>query len=153
MARVWTGLARPIVMAVVLLASACAPIERRHGYAPTDAQLQDVIVGVDTQATVADAVGRPTAAGVLQNSGWYYVESNFRTFGPFEKREIDREVVAITFDERGTVSNIERFGLERGRAIVLSRRVTDSNIEGVSILRQLLGNISAFDSGALADAI
>ena len=153
MARAWTGLARPIVLAVALLAMACSPIERRHGYAPTEAQLQEIIVGVDTKETVADVVGRPTAAGVLQNSGWYYVESNFRTFGPFEKQETEREVVAISFDETGTVQNIERFGLERGRAIVLSRRVTDSNIQGISILRQLLGNISAFDAGALADNI
>lgn len=153
MASTVTRWARTGIVLAAFLAASCSPLERRHGYAPTEAELQEVIVGIDTKETVADAVGQPTAAGVLQNSGWYYVESTFRNFGPFEKREIDREVVSISFDDRGTVSNIERFGLERGRAIVLSRRVTDSNIEGVPILRQLLGNITNFDTGAIADAL
>jgi outer membrane protein assembly factor BamE (lipoprotein component of BamABCDE complex) len=145
--RAWLG------AALLLAAAACSPIVDRHGYAPTDADLEQIVVGIDTQATVADVVGRPTAAGVLQNSGWYYVESEFRTVGPLAKREVSREVVAISFDQAGVVQNIERFGLERGRGVVLSRRVTDSNIEGLSVLQQLLGNIANFDTSRLADGI
>jgi len=35
--------------------------------------------------------------------------------------------------------------------VALSRRVTDSNIEGVSFLRQLLGNLGNLDAGSLLD--
>ena len=35
----------------------------------------------------------------------------------------ERQVVAISFNESGTVTNVERFGLERGQIVVLSRRV------------------------------
>ena len=42
-----------------------------------------------------------------------------------------REIVAITFDDSGVVRNIERFGLEDGNVVALSRRVTDSNVQGV----------------------
>lgn len=132
------------VATAILGLAACATVVDRHGYAPTDAQLAEVVVGVDTKETVADSIGQPSAAGILANSGWYYVESEFETFGPFEKREVDRQVVAISFDQAGVVRNIERFGLEDGNAVVLSRRVTDSNIEGISFLRQLLGNVGNF---------
>ena len=47
------------------------------------------------------------------------------------------------------MENVERFGLENGQAVVLSRRVTDSNIKGLSFLRQLLGNIGNINAGQL----
>lgn len=123
-----------------LALSACAPIIRQHGYVPPEEDLAALTVGKDTRESVAAAVGRPSTEGILDNSGWYYVESRFRHFGAAAPREIEREVVAISFDARGRVANIERFGLEDGRAVVLSRRVTDSNVKGLSFIQQLMGN-------------
>ena len=57
--------------------------------------------------------------------------------------------MAISFDGRGRVENIERFGLENGNVVVLSRRVTESNIKGVSFLRQLFRNIGNIDPGMI----
>lgn len=128
----------------MLALAGCSNIDRRHGYTPDDETLSQIVVGVDTKDTVAEVVGPPTASGVLAESGWYYVASKFRSYGPLERREIDRQVVAVSFAEDGTVQNIERFGLESGNVIALSRRVTDSNIAGVSFLRQLFGSIGNF---------
>ena len=124
--------------------AACSNIDRKHGYVPADEDLAQIIVGVDTVDTVGDLVGRPTTSGILSDSGWYYVESKFRAYGFRERTEVDREVVAISFDGDGVVSNVERFGLEDGRVIAISRRVTDSNIKGISFLRQLFGNLGNF---------
>lgn len=129
------------LLALAVLLAGCAPIVSRHGYVPTDEDLAGLTVGVDTRETVEAAIGKPTTAGLLSDSGWYYVESRFETRGWREPREIDRQVVAISFAPNGTVSNIERFGLERGRVVALSRRVTDSNVKGIGFLRQLMGNI------------
>lgn len=125
----------------LLTMTACAPVFRNHGYAPTDIELEQVQVGADTRETVAELVGRPSAAGLLNDTGWYYVQSRWRHFGAREPREIDRQVVAITFTEAGVVENVERFGLEQGRVVPLSRRVTDSNIKGVSFIRQLFSSL------------
>lgn len=128
--------------------SACTPIYQNHGYVPRDEDLKKVVVGESTRADVGLEVGRPSAMGVLTGSGWYYVGSRFRQVGVQAPREIDRQVVAITFNDKDVVENVERFGLEKGELVVISRRVTDSNIQGVSFLRQLLGklgNVSAAD--------
>ncbi|MBV0911908.1 outer membrane protein assembly factor BamE [Anianabacter salinae] len=140
---------RWIAAAVLCVIAACSPIERNHGYVPSDAQLEEIIVGVDTKASVEDVIGRPSAAGVLDGAGWYYVRSEFQTRGPLPKQEVDREVVAITFNQDEVVTNIERFGLEEGRVVALSRRVTDSNVEGIGFLRQLFGNIGRLDAAQL----
>ena len=121
--------------------AACAPIERRHGYVPDDATLSLVEVGVDTRDTVREKAGTPTALGVLAEGDFYYVSSERSTFAFRPTVVTDREVVAVTFDAAGRVANVERFGLERGRVVPLSRRVTDANVQGIGILRQIFGSI------------
>ncbi len=140
-----TRLLRGLVFAGLMTAlGACTPLYRNHGYVPAEEDLAAILPGIDTRDTVADVVGPPTAGGVLNEGGFYYVRSRFRTFGPFEPREIEREVVAINFDAEGIVRNIERFGLEAGRVVQLNRRVTDDNLRDTTFLRQLLGNIGNF---------
>jgi outer membrane protein assembly factor BamE (lipoprotein component of BamABCDE complex) len=138
--------------AVVILAAvaACTPIIRNHGYVPAETDLAQVKVGVDTRDTVKEKIGRPSTSGLLNDEGWYYVQSQYRLVGPREPQEIDRKVLAVTFNEAGVVENIALFGLEDGRVVEISRRVTETNIKGVSLIGQLLGNfgrITAEDIG------
>lgn len=131
----------------LLVVTGCTPLYRDHGFAPTEVELAVLTVGKDDRNTVSAAVGRPSASGLLDDRRWYYVESRYKQRGPFAPQEIERQVVVITFAESGTVSNIERFGLEDGQVVALSRRVTDSNIEGISFLGQLLGNFGRVTAG------
>ncbi len=135
----------------LLLAGGCVPIYRHHGYVPTDEDLAAVVVGQTTEAELAALIGRPSAQGLLTGSGWFYVGSKFRQYGAMKAREVERTVVAISFDSRGVVSNVERFGLERGRIVVLSRRVTDPGVSGLSALRQILGNFGNITAGQIID--
>lgn len=123
-----------------LALTACTQF-RNHGYAPSDADLANVVVGTDTRETVASVVGNPGASGLTDDSNWYYVESRFRHFAFQAPKEIEREVVVISFGGSGRVSNIERFGLEQGRVITLSRRVTATSKVKIPFLRRLFGNL------------
>ncbi|SMY09635.1 outer membrane protein assembly factor BamE [Flavimaricola marinus] len=143
------GLHRLALVLALCVSAACTPIYRNHGYIPLEADLALLTVGVDTRESVIQAVGSPTAGGVLSESGYYYVASRFRHYGFLEPAEIEREVLAISFNAAGTVSNIERFGLEQGRVVTLSRRVTDDNIQDVTFLEQLLGNLGNIDASTL----
>lgn len=118
----------------------CATLEDSHGYVPDDQLLQEVEVGLDTQETVGRILGRPGTTGIVDETGWFYVESDYERFLWRAPVEVDREVVAVSFTEDGVVSNIEKFGLEDGQVVVLSRRVTDSNTQGIGFLRQLFSN-------------
>lgn len=138
-----------IIAVLLLTLAACSATYENHGYIPPKEDLDLVTVGVDTRDTVADSIGRPTSFGVLQEGGWYYAQSRWRYFAYKAPRVIDRQVVAITFDKDGVVENIERFTLEDGRVIALSRRVTESNVKGIGFLRQLLGNIGNLTPGRL----
>jgi outer membrane protein assembly factor BamE (lipoprotein component of BamABCDE complex) len=132
------------VTAVALLfaagLAACTPVIRNHGYVPAEDELSLVEVGVDTRETVNQKIGRPSTSGLLNDEGWYYVQSQYRLVGPREPQEVDRKVLAVTFSEAGVVENIALFGLEDGQVVEISRRVTETNIKGISVISQLLGS-------------
>ncbi len=123
----------------------CSPMQRFHGYAPDETQLAEIEVGRDTRESVGEKVGRPGMSGVMEGSAWYYVQSDWVERGWRAPVEVNREVVAITFDGADRVANIERFGLEDGEVVPLTRRVTSTGPTGMTLLRQLLGNIGQFN--------
>ncbi|MCX7566094.1 outer membrane protein assembly factor BamE [Sulfitobacter sp. F26169L] len=147
-----TGGVRRVLLAATLGGGllACTPQYVNHGYIPPAEDLEQIVVGVDTRASVEEAIGTPATAGVVNESGFYYVRSRKRTFGALAPKVVEREVLAISFDNAGVVRNIERFGLERGQVVPLARRVTTSGVGDTGFLRQLLGNIGRFNPAGLA---
>lgn len=138
-----------LIFTVGVAASACAPQIQNHGYLPPQEDLDQIKLGVDTRSSIAETVGAPSAGGVVTEGGMFYVRSQMRTVAMFAPQEVDRQVVAISFNGAGTVSNVERFGLERGKVVPLARRVTTSSVGDKSFLRQLLGNIGRFNPAGL----
>ncbi len=125
--------------------SACSATYMNHGYVPTDSELSELVVGVDSKASVDDLIGAPTSSGLLAGGDYYYVRSRVRSYGMFRPQVIDRQILAISFDDTGTIANIERFSLEDGKVVALSRRVTDSSVVGNGFWRQILGNFGNFN--------
>lgn len=147
--RFRTNLAKKAGIVVLICGiTACSSIYRKHGYIPAQEDLDNVIVGVDTVDTVEASVGRPSGQGLLKDGDWFFVESRWKHRGYSEPEEVERQVVAIRFDPQGVVSNVERFGLENGRVVALSRRVTDTQIGGVGFLSQMLGSFGNFGAGS-----
>ncbi|OIQ72633.1 outer membrane biogenesis protein BamE [mine drainage metagenome] len=138
------------IAALVFMASlvACTAIYENHGYAPTDLELSQIKVG-DTPDAVTKALGAPSIKGVIGQSDWYYVQSRWRHYGAFAPKEIKREVVAISFTPKGRVENIERFGLEKGHVVVISRRVTTSTVKSIGLVQQLFQDLGHMNPGTM----
>lgn len=128
----------------ILALSACVARYRNHGYVPPQSDLDELVVGVDTRDSVAETVGTPSATGVLNDSGYYYVATRMRHFGARQPQVVERRLVAISFDSAGVVRNIERYSLADGKVIALDRRVTETGTETGGFLRQLIGNLGNF---------
>ncbi len=141
---------RAALLVVLLLGlSACQTTYRNHGYVPTAEELASIEVGVDTRDSVAEEIGAPGSSGVLNDSGYYYVATRMRYYGPRQPKIVARDLVAISFTSTGVVSNVERFGLQDGQVIAFERRVTSSSVQDKTFLRQLLGNVGRIDPGQL----
>jgi len=131
---IWVRLVACVVAAALL--GACARLSDSHGYVPDDSLLAEVKVGLDTKETVERLLGRPGTLGLVDERGWYYVHSDYERFLWRAPKEVHREVVAVSFNAKGEV-------------VVLSRRVTTGNTQGVGLLAQLLRNLGTFDAGSL----
>lgn len=138
-----------VIPVLLLVLIGCSPVQRFHGYAPDDALLATVEVTRDTRDTVAEKIGRPNLVGVMEGSDWFYVQSDWVHRGWRAPEEVRREVVRISFDASDRVSNVERFGLDDGEAVVLTRRITSTGPAGTTLIRQILGNVGQINPAAL----
>jgi outer membrane protein assembly factor BamE (lipoprotein component of BamABCDE complex) len=143
---------KPVMRSILVIGLAaglagCVASYRNHGYVPSEDELAEIVVGVDTRDSVIESVGPPSSSGILNESGFYYVASQMRHYGARAPQVVRRDLVAINFDSAGTVTGVQHFGLEDGRVIPLQRRVTSSNVQDKTFLRQLLGNLGRFSPG------
>lgn len=128
-----------LILALGLGVTACAATFQNHGYVPPADDLAEIQIGT-TRDAVAEAVGRPAAGGVIRDEAWFYTAYRVRNFAYRAPEVIEREIVAISFDANGRVSDIETFGLEDGNIVPLSRRVTDTTVARPGFFRQILSN-------------
>ena len=136
-----------LIVFLCLAVTACTRLYSTHGYVPTDEDLAEVVSGRTTSDEVVTLLGPPTVDELITGGAWYYVKSRYETYTYKEPKEIDREVVAISFDSAKRVSNVERFGLEKGRIVQLSTRITGTGFDKVSTLRRIFGALGNFSAG------
>ena len=135
-----------VLIASMVLVSACSRPNEYHGYFPPQEVLDEIRIGVDTRQTLSETVGSPSTAGLLDGGDWFYIRSTYQQRAVLGPLEIDRQVLAIRFNARDVVENVELFGLEDGQVVALSRRVTESPVRGMSFLKQLFGNIGGIST-------
>ncbi|WP_439137999.1 outer membrane protein assembly factor BamE [Roseicyclus sp.] len=139
-----------IGLALVLSLAACDATFDNHGYVPPADALAAVQIGASRDAVIA-AIGTPGSAGVMRDEAWLYTAYRIRNLGFRAPQLTERQLLAISFDRNGRVSNVEEFGLEDGRVVQLSRRVTTSSVREVTFFGQLLGNFGRINIGQALD--
>lgn len=149
----WGRRAAALAAAVLVSGAmaACSPQIRHHGYVPDDTLLSGIEVGRATRDDVAEAIGPPRITGLLSDAAWFYVGSRWEQRAPRPAVEVSRDLLAISFDARGVVSNIERFSLEDGEAVALSRRITETSVREQGFFSRILRNVGQFSAEDLVD--
>ncbi|MEO9653086.1 MAG: outer membrane protein assembly factor BamE [Roseobacter sp.] len=142
-----------VVVVVLSGVVACGPTYRNHGYVPPQEDLDQIVVGIDTRASVEETLGSVGATSVREDNALYFVRSRVKTLALLEPEVVERDIVAVSFDTNGVVQNIETFGLERGKVVRLTRRVTDSSVGSQGFLRQLINNIGSFGPTGFGDGL
>ena len=128
---------------ILALLAACSPVQRSHGYLPSQSDLDSLIVGVDSRAIVEETLGRPQNVGLGEGQSWYYVENVVSTFAFLAPEVTERTVLALDFDADGILSGINRYGLEDGQVVNLVTRITPTDRRRRSLLNQIFGNVGA----------
>ena len=126
--------------------AACSATYTNHGYVPPPELLSEISIGTSREQ-VAEIAGSPGTGGVMRDEAWFYTQYRVRNFTYNAPEVIERDIVAISFSDAGRVTNIERFGLEDGQLVQLSRRVTESSVRDLGFLRSILSNFGRISLG------
>jgi outer membrane protein assembly factor BamE (lipoprotein component of BamABCDE complex) len=139
-----------LALVAVALAGACAPIVRTRGHVIDETALAELKVGAATQDDVAEALGSPSSVNAFGPAIWYYVSAKTERMAFFEDEITEQRVVAIAFDDTGTISGIQEYGMDDRWDLALVRRETPTYGRELGLLQHLIGNVGRFtkDAGA-----
>jgi outer membrane protein assembly factor BamE (lipoprotein component of BamABCDE complex) len=126
----------------------CTPRIDTHGDPLAAERISQVVPGVHGRDDVAALLGSPSTTSPFQGDTWYYVSGRTEAVAFFANEEIDRQVIAVRFDERGVVSGIDRFGRERGQDVAIVARETPTFGTDLSLVQEFFGNLGRFNKEA-----
>jgi len=134
--------ALPLVIGAAVALAACEPTITQHGAQFHAGDLQQVQPGM-TQEQVRMNLGTPSTTAVIENGqAFYYISSTQSQSAFFLPEEEDRKVLAVYFNQIGTVDHVAHYGLKDGKVFDYVSRTTPApggNEDG--ILKQLFRNL------------
>jgi outer membrane protein assembly factor BamE (lipoprotein component of BamABCDE complex) len=125
----------------VSLLSGCEATVSTHGTPMTRIEEAQITPGVDTRGSVIRQLGRPSSTGLIDGERWYYVSTIMEQETYHAPRIVDRQVVAVAFDETGVVTAVNRFGMEDGVPVALRAETTPTYGRELTFAQQMFGNV------------
>lgn len=135
------------LFAALLAAPACAPVVSHRGYVPNEDLLSQIRVGVDNKDSVLTTFGSPSTVASVDGSAWYYISYTTEQLAFYPEEPVDREIVAVYFDDNGTVTQLGHYGLEDGKVVNFIDRETPTRGKQLTFLQQMFGNLGRFGAG------
>lgn len=124
-----------------------APITNR-GHAVSDEQIAQLTPGVSTRSDVQALLGSPSQSGTFSDENWYYISSVTQLRPGRTEALRSQRVVAITFDNRGAMTQVRQLSQADMPQITAVARETPSPGNERSVLQALFGNVGRFGPGA-----
>ncbi len=139
-------------MALALGLGGCGFFEAQpvtRGDTVTADQLREMVPGTSTRADATSLLGSPTAHATFDDNTWIYIGQRTRSrVGRVPGVDV-QDVVALTFDQGGTLRDVKHLNKRDGIPVDMVARTTPSPGSEASFLQQLLGNIGRYSPGGL----
>lgn len=150
---------RRLALAAASLAvlGACTATRDFHGFVPDQALATDVQPAVDTRSTVLTRLGTPSTTSIFDQAGtaayapgkeklWVYMSSTRELLTFYYPKVVQREIVAIQFDDDDVVSDVLVYDIDDGRVLEYNSRVTPTRGRELGILEQLFGTLGSLQN-------
>jgi outer membrane protein assembly factor BamE (lipoprotein component of BamABCDE complex) len=141
------GIVRTIGIALLagglaLSAAGCSEQITKHGHQFKETDLQSIQPGM-SQEQVRSTLGTPaTTAVVGTGNAFYYISSTMGQTSFMLPTEKDRQVVAVYFNDLGTVESIANYGLKDGKVFdYISRKTPAPGAKDEGLLKSLFRNL------------
>lgn len=108
-------------------------------------QLKELVPGTSTKADVTALIGSPTQKATFDENCWLYITEITRPRVGRTLGVLDQDVVVLTFDARGVLTNIKNVVKADAEPVSIATETTPSPGTEASFLQQLFGNIGRFN--------
>lgn len=126
------------ILGFSIVLGGCLEQTLQHGYVVSPEALQQIPVGA-SQEQVLLALGTPSTVESFGREGYYYISQTSRKSAAFARSKIvNQRVVAVYFDDVGSVQNVGDFGLKDGRVFDFLTRATPTSGSEITFLQQIL---------------
>jgi outer membrane protein assembly factor BamE (lipoprotein component of BamABCDE complex) len=136
----------PAVLAIGLVAG-CTPTIDQQGHPLDHEMVSEIQPGVTTKTDVTRALGTPSSVSTFDPNTWYYISKRTEQSVFSGTTLLDQQVVVITFDDAGTVKDIQQRSKDDARDVSMIPRTTPASGREYSVIEQLIGNLGKFDTG------
>ena len=133
--------AAALLLLAGVAASACTPLRGHQGYIVDADLVNSIQPGVDNRASVQQVMGVPTVAGQFGQGDWYYVARDTRNMSYSQPKAVAQTTLRIRFNEAGTVTAIDKMGLEQVASISPYGKTTPTLGRERGFFEDLFGNI------------
>lgn len=112
-----------------------------QGYVVDDQTLELVPPG-SSQEQVLLSLGTPTTKGDYGQETYYYISQKRKRSAMFMKpRLVEQSILAVYFDDEGTVTNIANYALEDGKVFDTIHRTTPTGGKEETFLSRVLSSV------------
>lgn len=133
------------VLIVLGLSTACAPRVNMYGNAVHPEDVAAIEPGVYTRDRVLNALGSPSSSDPFNDSAWYYISERTETTAFFAPEVVERQVVAIVFDEHGVVKSVDTYDKNSAENVEPVDRKTPTAGNSLGVIEQMLSNLGRFN--------
>lgn len=90
--------------------------------------------------------GSPAHITLFKEEGWIYVASKEQRRGFLPPNELERKVIAVTFDDAQKVKSVRQFALNDAVLLPYDSEIVESKGKELSIWEEMVGNFGRFPS-------
>lgn len=127
--------------------AACSPTVNQRGNLPPPSALEQIKPGSTDKATVTRILGSPSSVASFDAQVWYYISQRTEELAFFKPEIRDQDVIVITFDKDGLVTDVQRLHGKGRDNLEPVARTTPAPGKELSFIEQLLGNFGRFNTG------
>ena len=133
--------------ALTLWLVACTETITTHGHQFQENDLRSITSGM-SQEQVRATLGTPTTtATVGSGSAYYYISSTHGQTSFFKPVEKDRKVLAVYFNQLGSVDRVAHYGIKDGKVFDYASQKTPTPARDEGLLKALFRNLGAKQFG------
>ncbi len=138
----WRSVVVGMLLAAAIGVSGCAETIVKHGHQFRETDVQQITTGM-SQDQVKLTLGTPTTTSAIATGNTYYYISSTEAEKSFlSPRETDRQVVAVYFNQTGTVEQVANYGLKDGKVFdFISAKTPAPGAKDEGLLKSLFRNL------------